>query len=126
MVKLFLDDVRQPYDDSWYVVRNFGDFQKYIDDYKKQIECPEEPLIVSLDHDLADDHYKGANVDFPRYSEYTEKTGYDCAKYLVESGVIPVQVIVHSWNYYGSKNIENLLKPHTSVIVAPYDVLKPR
>lgn len=102
MLKLFLDDVRQPYDDSWTFVRNYDEFCSYIDDYKR-IQC-EEPLVVSFDHDLSNEHYRNANFLPPDYSTYIEKTGYDCAKYMVDAGVVPGLVIVHSWNIYGQEH----------------------
>ncbi len=74
---LFLDDIRNPIDvfgytfnplfqnDNWIIVRRFQDFKTWI-------TANGLPDIISFDHDLAD----GKNEN--------EKTGYDCAKWLVE------------------------------------------
>ena len=62
--------------------------------------------MISFDHDLA---------DLQQYSqESVEKTGYDCAKWLIEycldhSLNIP-KFYCHSMNPVGKENIESLLK----------------
>lgn len=73
--------------------------------------------FISFDHDLADFHYKAMlrecngeeNVDYG-----SEKTGYDCTKWLVEYCLdnalrIP-EFQVHSLNPIGTKNIEMYLE----------------
>lgn len=85
MRKLFLDDTLQPPDITWDVVRSYDDFVYYI-------ETHGVPDVISFDHDLAFEHYPFAE-DNPEakkipYDRYTEKTGYDCAKWLVENGGI--------------------------------------
>jgi hypothetical protein len=54
---------------------------------------------------------------------FVEKTGFDCAKYLVEhADVWPTAVIVHSWNPVGAQNIANLLKDYTKVYIDPFPI----
>lgn len=110
---LFLDDIRYPIEayhytkqdiflrNDWHIVRNFEQFTNRI--LKKGL-----PEMISFDHDLADEHYiKDTNV-------FVEKTGYDCAKWLVEYCMdnyldLP-KFYCHSMNPVGKQNIESLLK----------------
>lgn len=100
LVKLFLDDVRNPKTTGWTVVRNYDEFVKHIEENG----LPEE---VSFDHDLADVHYDPET--FKQGFVYHEKTGYDCAKWLVEesinSGISLPLILTHSANPIGSANI---------------------
>ena len=79
--KLFLDDVRQPPDSSWDVVHSFDEFVAHID----QNGVPD---VISFDHDIVG-----------------EKTGLDCARYLIERGMLPRSWSVHSANPVGRINI---------------------
>jgi hypothetical protein len=88
--RLYLDDVRIPLDDSWYVVKNFDEFVKYIQEYGM-------PYEISFDHDLED------------FIEDEERTGMTCAKWLVDNDLVPDKFYVHSANYAGSQNILGLL-----------------
>lgn len=127
MIKLFLDDVRDPnhctqymsrrvgsenakvYNDEWIIVRNYDQFVEAVNKYNGDISH------ISFDHDLADEHMQeyidkpfGSELD---YSGFKEKTGVDCAKYFIKhyNGSWPV-VMVHSMNNVGSQNIINALK----------------
>ena len=91
--KLFLDDERNPFHVAWVkghfpgpwvVVRNYDQFVKEVTERGL-------PAHVSFDHDLADEHYRKSMYDPDKhYSNYytdgtfKEKTGFDCAKWLVE------------------------------------------
>lgn len=108
---MFLDDLRNPQDVTWVnlpkvdwvVVRNYAQFRDYI-------ETNGFPKFISFDHDLADEHYAGTGY---MGSSYSEKTGYDCAKWLVEvcldSWTELPDFVVHSMNPVGKKNIEAYL-----------------
>jgi hypothetical protein len=129
MKKLFLDDIRNPKDAAglapqaaalyftdWDIVRNYQEFIDYI-------STNGIPDIISFDHDLADEHYQDllsdqnwykpdANINLS-YDNYNEKTGLDCAKWLVDfcidGGFTLPQYIVHSANPAGRKNIQSYL-----------------
>ena len=111
---LFLDDIRYPVEayhytrqdiflrKDWHIVRNYEQFVSRI--LEKGL-----PDMISFDHDLAEVHYLQSGSD-----EYTEKTGYDCAKWLVEYCMdhhldLP-EFYCHSMNPVGKENIESLLK----------------
>jgi hypothetical protein len=126
-INLFLDDIRVPCDVSHYVqnpaikrfyceeefeiVRSYKEFRDYIIDNGV-------PDLISFDHDLADEHYhpsmySGPEVYNKNYETFQEKTGYDCAKFLVEYCMdyevdLPT-CLVHSMNPTGKVNIESLL-----------------
>ena len=104
MRKLFLDDMRKPPDNTWDVVRSYDQFVAYI-------EANGVPEVISFDHDLADQHYapevlqainESGKIE---YEKYAEKTGYDCAKWLVENGYEVKRWMVHSMNPVGAQNI---------------------
>ena len=104
---LFLDDVRDPnkfLDDTrtWVVVRNYNQFTETIE--KQGL-----PDFISFDHDLADEHY-GARLE---YEKFKEKTGYDCARWLIEYCMKTNQALplwqVHSMNPVGRMNINMVL-----------------
>ena len=83
-MKIYLDDVRTPLDKSWVVVRNFEEFVKKVEEIGlNQIK------LISLDHDLGEsamqEYYRNVWPHYRLdYNNITEKTGYDCAKWLVE------------------------------------------
>lgn len=129
-MKLFLDDIRIPTDasrlvptksfslyweDDWVVVRNYDEFVEYI----KYNGVPE---FVSFDHDLGDISYeipaneilKMSDDDMLKNFGVIEKTGLDCAKFLVEycadENVSLPNYLVHSANPAGKENIEKFLE----------------
>jgi hypothetical protein len=118
MYKLFIDDIRDPKvvnwvklpEGPWVIVRNYDQFVKYITDNGL-------PSFVAFDHDLGQEHYI---VGRPKYDEYKEKTGYDCAKWLVEycmdnNKSFP-DYIVHSMNPIGAMNIRSIVENYRNTI----------
>ena len=117
-IRLYLDDVRTPLNMSnewvgelpeWQVVRSYDEFVEHIQ--KNGLENYE---IISLDHDLGEsamkEFYRNVHPNYTlNYNNIVEKTGYDCAKWLVEESVnknIPLpKVYTHSANPIGSDNI---------------------
>lgn len=110
---LFLDDIRYPREayyytkqevfirEDWNIVRNYQQFVNWI--LKKGL-----PEMISFDHDLGDEHL--INTDDLAFAE---KTGYDCAKWLIEYCIdhhvdLP-KFYSHSMNPVGKENIINLL-----------------
>jgi hypothetical protein len=121
---LFLDDIRMPYQvgdyirpislrsmyrlKQWEIVRNYDEFVSII--FEKGI-----PSIVSFDHDLAEIHYDPST--WTEGFKYHEKTGLDCAKYLIQIcqdfkvDWLP-EWYVHSMNPVGGENIKNYINSY--------------
>lgn len=108
-MKLYLDDVRTPLDESWIVVRNYDEFVETIT--KHGLNNFE---IISLDHDLGDqamvEYYTNVkNNSTLDYNNIQEKTGMDCTKFLIDycldNNVKLPLVVVHSANPIGSANM---------------------
>lgn len=118
---LFLDDIRMPQQagdyvipvenramyrkENWEIVRNYKEFVAWI--LKNGL-----PDVVSFDHDLAEMHYQPDT--WKESFKYTEETGYDCAKWMVEfcrHEMLPLpQCYIHSMNPTGSENIRKFLE----------------
>jgi hypothetical protein len=124
---LFLDDVRFPKDVkwidlpsiepySWTIVRNYNEFCDII--FLKGL-----PEFVTFDHDLSDSAYLEYNKTINNkinYSNITEKTGYDCAKWLVEycriNNIKFPNYLVHSLNPIGTENIYRYVENYKRVV----------
>jgi hypothetical protein len=109
-IRLYLDDIRTPTDDTWQVVRSYDEFVSHL-----RLNGLENYDVISLDHDLGEQAMNEFhNNALPNYklnydNIINEKTGYDCAKWLVAESMvkkIPLpQIYVHSANPIGSANI---------------------
>lgn len=131
---LFLDDERNLGDvtwvqlpskitNNWVTVRNFDEFVRTILSFGI-------PKFVAFDHDLAEEHYAVMlkEVEASRYTSFVddehgglnltfdygaEKTGYDCAKWLVdfceERNIKFPDYEVHSLNPVGRERIKNYI-----------------
>ena len=124
---LFLDDerfpsdvkwVKLPYVLNWDVVRSYDEFVEYVTENGV-------PKYVTFDHDLCDEHYR-VMQDEVNHFEYndgdltktfdygSEKTGYDCAKWLVQycidNNFAFPEYEVHSMNPVGSKRIKDYIE----------------
>lgn len=112
MKKLFLDDKRDPWNNTWDVVRTPADFKAYIKE--TFVKNKKLPAIISFDHDLHKEHYNNAMYGDPveynkLYKTFKHETGLECAKWLcnfcVEEGLALPQINVHSANPIGANNI---------------------
>jgi len=106
---LYLDDVRIPTEGNWEVVRNYDEFVAHI-----KLNGLENYEVISLDHDLGEsamqEYYTNVKPHYELdYKRIDEKTGMDCARFLVAESVtksIPLpQIYVHSANPIGTHNI---------------------
>ena len=106
---IYLDDLRTPVDDNWIICRNYDEFVDKV----KEIGI-ENIDTISLDHDLGEtairEYFKNVTTNYILdYDNIHEKTGYDCAKWLVEesinSGISLPLILTHSANPIGSANI---------------------
>jgi len=109
-INLYLDDIRKPLANHWEVVTNYDEFVSHI-----RLNGLENYELISLDHDLGEqatnEFYKNTQPNYTlNYDNIiNEKTGLDCAKWLVAESMtkkIPLpQIYVHSANPIGSANI---------------------
>ena len=116
---LFLDDERIPShvtwiklpDVEWKIVRNYTDFISTVEELGI-------PRIITFDHDLADVHYDSLFNDpvdhVIKYDSFSEKTGYHCAKWLVEycdkiKEKLPEEIYIHTRNPIGAEKINSIL-----------------
>lgn len=124
---LFLDDIRMPaeayeytqqtifIEEEWIIVRSYKDFVDWIEQHGL-------PIFISFDHDLADiddtsqatfDNNENASVG-QSIQGHNEKTGYDCAKWLVnyclDNHLKCPDYFCHSMNPVGKQNILGLLQ----------------
>lgn len=106
---IYLDDIRTPADETWTVVRSYEEFVALI--LNVGLDNVER---ISFDHDLGDtamrEYYENVRTNYTiDYSKIEEKTGYDCAKWLVtwsmHTGEAIPKVYVHSANPIGAANI---------------------
>jgi len=130
---LWLDDVRDPLKDDWLVFSPISQpfktvwvksYQEFVDWIKKS----GLPDAICFDHDLADTHYQPAKHWDPKHPDhepmdynlwekgqaFKEKTGMDCAKWLVEycldNSIALPPYNIQSANPAGKANIDGLLK----------------
>ena len=84
------------------------------------------PNVISFDHDLCEEHINyyfdnggRENPPDPLKAHFTEKTGYDCAKWLVEyctENGLPMPIyLIHSANPVGADNIRAILQRYTEL-----------
>jgi len=133
LYRIYLDDVRTPISpnnewvngiEEWTVVRSYDEFVKKI------LEVGFENVdVISLDHDLGDsamsEYFNNVSPNYTLdYNNIKEKTGYDCAKWMVNRfyddnpkrlkmshydkrnvAIKFPEVYVHSANPIGSANI---------------------
>lgn len=114
--RMYIDDLRNPPDRSWVVVRSVEAAQAYISEYGF-------PYLISFDHDLGmkgkllpSGLWVGEEVDLP--------SGYDFAKWLVEQDMdkpwmaaVDFKYIVHSANPVGAANIYGYLNNYHDAVL---------
>ena len=124
-IQIYLDDIRTPVNPEWVVVRSYDEFVEKVRELGlENIE------VISLDHDLGDtamnEYFNNVSPNYTLdYSNIEEKTGMDCAKWLVNYyydnynlaedlisrknkkiiGITFPKVYTHSANPIGSANI---------------------
>jgi len=123
---LYLDDQRVPKLRGVELVRSYAEFVQYLVDRGV-------PDLISFDHDLALEHYplgpNKAGQKIP-YASFKEKTGLDCARYVIENGLPLKHWAVHSQNVQGKINIERELRRSRSRgerrdLYIPFEISQP-
>lgn len=128
---LYLDDKRTPTTTingykPWKVVRNYDEFVEHINNNGV-------PDLISFDHDLSQEHlddywrqFTEKGYQQPDYESYQEKTGLDCARFLVDlvqadKNLRIKQCCVHSHNPVGAANIQSFINGFKRHIDSPED-----
>lgn len=127
MAKIYLDDVRTPVDSSWLVVRNYDEFVSKVSEIGLQ-----NIDLISLDHDLGDsamqEWYQNVYHNYElNYDNITERTGMDCAKWLVQqwlNGEQVVDVVIHSANAIGSANMMGYINNYRHIHRLPQNCIR--
>jgi 5-formaminoimidazole-4-carboxamide-1-beta-D-ribofuranosyl 5'-monophosphate synthetase len=127
-VNIYLDDVRTPVQETdWIIVRDYNEFVTKVEEIGL-----ENIDTISLDHDLD----KSAMVEWLYgavrnyaidYSKIKEKTGFHCAKWLIEkwkTGAPVVKVTTHSANAIGSANIMGYINNYKHVAGLEQDCIR--
>ena len=125
--RIYLDDVRTPIDKDWIIARNYEEFVRIVKTYGL-----ENIKTISLDHDLGDtamkEWHKNVYHNYTlNYDNITEKTGYDCAKWLVEqwmNGEPVVDVYTHSANAIGAGNICGIINNYRHINKLPQNCVR--
>ncbi len=125
--RIYLDDVRTPIDKDWIIARNYDEFVRIVNAYGL-----ENIKTISLDHDLGDSAMKEWHKNVYHnytldYNNITEKTGYDCAKWLVEqwmNGKPVVDVYTHSANAIGAANIMGYINNYRHINKLPQNCVR--
>lgn len=123
---LWIDDIRNPYIDNW--LRDYAPqfvsgesnvvWVKNYDDFVNHIKFKGIPDMISFDHDLGEDIARekvrmGTSKKQARKQKKEVKSGFDCAKWLVDYCIdnqTPIPHFgVHSANPVGAENIRGLL-----------------
>lgn len=121
---LWLDDYRNPMENNWLVFSPIEQpynvvWVKSYDEFVEWITKNGLPDAICFDHDLADIHYKFKDLDdyeklMLENDQDVEKTGFDCAKWLVNYCIINSKPLplynIQSANPVGKENIDKLLK----------------
>ena len=126
---LLLDDFREPRDclnyledprygtRDWVIARTHDEFVGIVQSRWAKNEFPE---LVSLDHDLAAEHYDpsmyhGVDAYNDKAKEFKEKTGLDSAKFFIQFCIdVSIELpecLVHSMNPAGKERIKQTLYP---------------
>ena len=124
MYNLFLDDERLPQRVTWVNLPS-GPWT-VVRSYKEFCECVTKnglPYFVTFDHDLSvEDQNK-----HPITGKFVEKTGMDCAKWLVEQwmdGKPVVDVVIHSANAIGSGNMMGYINNYRHINRLPQNCIR--
>jgi hypothetical protein len=125
--RIYLDDVRTPINKTWTIVRNYDEFV-----FNLQKIGFDNIEIVSLDHDLDETAMKEWSTNVVKnykinYDNIKEKTGYHCAKWLIDNwlnGEKVFDVYTHSANAIGSANIMGIINNYRHLHNLPQNCVR--
>lgn len=118
-IKLFVDDLREPYDSSWTVARKVEQAVSLI----SRFDCE----AISLDHDIEgrpdDETFKPvAYMIGEKY--FTSKLHDEIQGLYVDCPRLYPEIIIHSSNTIGAKQMESILESYgIKCRIQPYHLL---
>jgi len=103
-MRLYLDDVRTPIAEDWQLVRSYDEFVAHI-----RMHGLENYEVISLDHDLGDtamdEYFNNVHPNYTlNYNNIKEKTGLDCAKWLVSESMTNFNSITTNLHSFRKSN----------------------
>ncbi len=114
-MKLYVDDIREPPDPTWTVVRTVGAAIKAIAYFGEHIK------EISLDHDIS---HLMPNGDLCKCEETFEAVAHYIAlkwhKSTRSSARIPL-IIIHTSNPIGARSMRLILDHHMEIVIRPLD-----
>ncbi len=133
-LKLWLDDVRQPPDNSWVWRDTFLDAERWLEDCKKHGTTID---IAQLDHDLGGTAFNhcfecqvGKNeeerMQLILHGCEHEKTGRHIVEWMEKNDFWPKQIVIHSWNFEGAERMASIAVKHTETWIQPFGVVERR
>ncbi len=138
MIKLFLDDLRKPKDETWAHAKNYDEVIRFFE------QCRIEGKIIdvaSLDHDILGMAYNyckecRSRLDVMHVDQETKqklwheifihgclhnKTGRNVIEWIIDNGAHwPKLIIIHSHNDEAAVRMAALAMPHTDTIIQRY------
>lgn len=122
-MKLWHDDIRRPPDDSWAWARTNRDAELLL--IAGVGSC--DPITeASLDHDLGLHDFDPDEFDADLRiapEAHLQPDGRGLCRWMVDQGLVPPRVTIHSWNPPGAAEMAAILRdgaPNTTVAVSPY------
>lgn len=104
-----------PEGETYILVKSYSEFLECI---LNNYNSPDKflPDFISLDHDLADEHYRYSNSNDIPYYKFINPSGWHCLKwflnFLSENKLNKPVIVCHSFNEQGKKNIKKLLREY--------------
>lgn len=107
---VFLDDLRKPWGVRWHLVKTAQECVSILEN--------EDVEHLSLDHDLAAEHYerdhfKNGPDEHDSIPETLDGSGHDVVRFMVRSGRWPTKtLIIHTMNPMGRERMLAMAKHH--------------
>lgn len=105
-MKLWHDDVRPPPSVDWAWAQTNEEAKLFLYNANAIAQAGGEGVTeCSLDHDLGADPREGIYA-----KGAAEETGMQLVEWMIESGIVPKRVVIHSWNTPAAKRMWQAFK----------------
>lgn len=103
-MKLFIDDIRTPPDDTWHICRDVSSAIRALDMFYNEV------VEINLDHDISHQVVvNGMSRPYP-CSETFEAVARYIAKIKFADNLWGPKIHIHTSNYVGAKNMRDILE----------------